>query len=58
MTEKREAKTRTSITIDKAVLEAVKKFCEDNNMSVSSYLERTSATALGISLPEDPTETV
>lgn len=39
MHEKKEAKVRTSITIDPAVLDAVRKLCENSARSVSSFIE-------------------
>lgn len=36
---KKEAKIRTSITIDPAVLNQVRKVCEGASRSVSSYIE-------------------
>lgn len=36
---KKEAKIRTSITIDPAVLNDVRKVCENASRSVSSYIE-------------------
>lgn len=47
MTEKKEAKTRTSITIDPAVLDAARKHCEAANISVSSFIETAVRTQLG-----------
>lgn len=44
--QKKEAKTRTSITIAPAVLEAVRKHCEDANISVSAFIETTVLHAL------------
>lgn len=39
MTDKKEAKVRTSITIDPAVLDTVRRLCENNTRSVSSFIE-------------------
>ena len=39
MTDKKEAKVRTSITIDPAVLDAARKLCENSSRSVSSFIE-------------------
>jgi len=36
---KREAKTRTSITIDPKILDAARKHCEAANISVSAFIE-------------------
>lgn len=44
--QKKDAKTRTSITIDPAVLDAARKHCEVENISVSSYIEQCVAVAL------------
>ena len=46
---KKEAKTRTSITIDPAVLDAARKHCEAANISVSSFIETAVSEALGVS---------
>lgn len=46
--QKKEAKTRTSITINPAVLDATRKYCELNNISVSSFIEAKLAEALGV----------
>lgn len=48
MSEKKEAKTRTSITIDPAVLEAARKHCEAANISVSAFIETAVSEALGV----------
>lgn len=37
--QKKEAKTRTSITIDPKVLDALRKHCEAANISASSFIE-------------------
>lgn len=47
---KKEAKTRTSITIDPAVLNAARKHCEQNNLSVSSLIERLLADKFGFDI--------
>ena len=39
MSDKKEAKVRTSITIDPAVLDLVRKLCENSGRSVSSFIE-------------------
>lgn len=49
--QKKEAKTRTSITIDPAVLDAARKHCEGLNISVSSFVELAVAEKLGHSVP-------
>lgn len=46
--QKKEAKTRTSITIDPAVLDAARKHCEAANISVSSFIEACVAKELGV----------
>ena len=51
--QKKEAKTRTSITISPAVLEATRKHCESANVSVSSFIESVVESALQ---PKDATE--
>lgn len=43
---KKEAKTRTSITIDPAVLDATRKHCEQANISVSAFIEDAVRAAL------------
>lgn len=48
--QKKEAKTRTSITIDPAVLEAARKHCDASNISVSSFIEAAVRTMLGSSV--------
>lgn len=48
--QKKEAKTRTSITIDPAVLDAARKHCEALNISVSSFIE--SAVVAVLQTPE------
>ena len=49
--QKKEAKTRTSITIDPAVLDAARKHCEAANISVSSFIEESVRSALGVLKP-------
>ena len=44
--QKREAKTRTSITIDPTVLEGARKHCEASNISVSAFIESAVRSAL------------
>jgi hypothetical protein len=44
--QKKEAKTRTSITIDPTVLETLKKHCESVNVSVSAFIESAVVSAL------------
>lgn len=46
--QKKEAKVRTSITIDPAVLDAARKHCEANNISVSAFIETSVASALAV----------
>ncbi|HEY8540858.1 MAG TPA: hypothetical protein VIL29_00635 [Pseudothermotoga sp.] len=45
--QKKEAKTRTSITIDPSVLEAARRHCEAERISVSSFIETCVQNALG-----------
>lgn len=49
--QKKEAKTRTSITIDPEVLDAARKHCEAANVSVSSLIEDAVKAKLGIQQP-------
>lgn len=49
--QKKEAKTRTSITIDPGVLDAARKHCEAANISVSSFIEASVAAALKYEAP-------
>lgn len=49
--QKKEAKTRTSITIDPAVLDAARKHCEAANISVSSLIEEAVKAKLAGSVP-------
>lgn len=46
-TDKKPAKTRTSITVDPEVLEAIKKLAESTNVSVSSIIEDALRAKLG-----------
>jgi hypothetical protein len=46
--DKKEAKTRTSITIDPAVLDALRKHCESANVSVSSFIENCVSASLAL----------
>lgn len=41
VTTKKEAKTRTSITISPAVLDDLRAVCEAQGVSVSSYIEKS-----------------
>ncbi len=50
---KKEAKTRTSITIDPAVLDAARKHCEAANISVSAFIEASVRTSLGPTFVHD-----
>jgi hypothetical protein len=44
--QKKEAKVRTSITINPEVLDNVRKFCEDKGRSVSSFIEEVLQASL------------
>lgn len=46
--QKKEAKTRTSITIDPAVLDGARKHCDAANISVSSFIEAAVKHALDL----------
>jgi len=50
--QKKEAKTRTSITIDPAVLDALRKHCEAANISASSFIETSVMVSLGMTAKE------
>lgn len=53
--QKKEAKTRTSITIDPMVLTALRKHCESANISASSFIEEAVSMALGLT-PQSTTQ--
>jgi len=44
--EKKEPKIRTSITMDPVLLNRLRAYCEAQDISVSSFIERTVARAL------------
>lgn len=55
--QKKEAKTRTSITIDPKVLDSLRKHCAASNISVSSFIEEAVSMALGLT-PVSTTQSV
>lgn len=53
---KKEAKTRTSITIAPEVLDSARKHCEATNISVSSFIEAAVRSALPASTEAEATQ--